>query len=103
MGVGKPIQIVAVLLALVAGLVGGFPFSAVLIAVFGVVGGYFIAEEDGLRFLVAALALAMVHGALGPIPGIGEYITAALGGLSRLYNAAAVTVILVRLCNALKP
>jgi len=103
MGIGKTIQIVGVLLALVAGLVGGFAYSAVLIAVLGVVGGYFIAEEDSLRFLVAAVALAMVHGALGPIPGIGEYVTAALGGLSSLYNAAAVTVILVRLFEKLKP
>ena len=103
MGIGKIIQIVGVLVALVAGLIGGFPQSALVIAVLGAVGGWFIADDDRMRFLVAALALAMVHGALGPIPAIGEYITGALGGLSSLYNAAAVTVIVMALVEKLKP
>lgn len=103
MGVGKTIQLVGVLVALVAGLIGGFAYSGFLIALLGVVGGYFIADEDRVGFLVAALALAMVHGALGPIPAVGEYITGALGGLSSLYNAAAVTVIVLRLVDKLKP
>lgn len=103
MGIGKIIQIVGVLVALVAGVIGGFPSSALAIAVLGAVGGYFIVDDDRLRFLVAALALAMVHGALGPIPVIGEYITLALGGLSGLYNAAAVTVIVKALVEKLMP
>jgi len=103
MGAGKTIQLVGVLVALVAGLIGGFAYSGLLIAVLGVAGGYFIADEDRVGFLVAALALAMVHGALGPIPAVGEYITGALGGLSSLYNAAAVTVIVLRLVDKLKP
>jgi hypothetical protein len=56
-----------------------------------------------MRFLIAALALAAVHGALGPIPAIGEYITAALGGLSSLFNAAAATVIVLGTVDRLKP
>lgn len=103
MGVGKIIQTVGVVVAVVAGLIGGFPQSALVIAVLGAVGGYFISEENRLPFMVATLALAMVHGALGPIPAIGEYITGALGGLSSLYNAAAVTVIVKRLVEVLKP
>ena len=87
----------------IAGLIGGFPQSALVIALLGVAGGYFIAEDDHVGFLVAALALAMVHGALGGIPAVGEYITGALGGLSALYNAAAVTVIVMRLVNKLTP
>lgn len=103
MGIGKIIQIVGVLVGLVAGLMGGFPSSALAIALLGAVGGYFIADDDRLRFLVAVLALAMVHGALGPIPAVGEYITAALGGLSSLYNAAAITVIVKALVEKLMP
>jgi len=34
---------------------------------------------------------------------VGEYITGALGGLSSLYNAACVTVIVVTLVEKLKP
>ena len=54
-------------------------------------------------FLVAALALAMVHGGLGPVPVIGSYITSALGGVSGLFNAAAVTVIVVGTAKRLMP
>ena len=103
MGVGKIIQTVGVVVAVVAGLIGGFPQSALVIALLGAVGGYFISEENRLPFMVATLALAMVHGALGPIPVVGDYITGALGGLSSLYNAAAVTVIVKRLVEVLKP
>jgi len=103
MGIGKIIQIVAVLVALVAGVMGGFPQSALAIAVLGAVAGWFIAAEDRVRVLVTAIALGMVHGALGPIPAVGEYITGALGGLSDLYNAGAVTVIVVTLVEKLKP
>jgi hypothetical protein len=87
----------------VTGLIGGFPQSALIVALLGVVGGYFIPEDRRVGFLVATLALAMVHGALTPIPVLGEYLTGALGGLSSLYNAAAVTVIVVRLVEGLKP
>ena len=103
MGIGKIIQLVGVVVAIVAGLMGGFEYSGAVIAILGVVGGWFIGSDDRMRFLVAAVALAMVSGALGPIPAIGEPISNALGGLSALYNAAAVTVILVALVEKLKP
>ena len=103
MGIGNIIKIVGVLVALVAGVMGGFPQSALLIALLGAVGGWFIDEDRALRFLITALALAMVHGALGPIPAVGHYITGALGGVSSLFNAAAVTVIVVGTVKALMP
>ena len=82
---------------------GGFTYRALLIALLGVVGGYFIEEDHVTRFLLATLTLALVHGALGPIPEIGQYITGALGGLSSLFNAAAVTVIVVGTVRRLMP
>lgn len=103
MGVGQIIKIVGVLVALVAGVMGGFEYSALLVALLGVVGGYFIEDEHASRFLIATLALAMVHGALGPIPAIGEYITGGLGGVSSLFNAGAVTVIVVGTVKRLMP
>lgn len=103
MGVGKIIKIIGVLVAIVAGVMGGFSQSALLVALLGAVGGYFIEEEHASRFLIATLALAMVHGALGPIPAIGEYITGALGGVSSLFNAGAVTVIVVGTAKRLMP
>lgn len=103
MGVGKIIKIIGVLVAIVAGVMGGFSQSALLVALLGAVGGYFIEDEHASRFLIATLALAMVHGALGPIPAIGQYITGALGGLSSLFNAGAVTVIVVGTAKRLMP
>jgi len=105
MGVGKIIQIVAVLAAVVAGLWSGFPEAAMVIAVLGAVGGWFIAEEDRQRVLVATIALSMasISGALGAIPAVGGYISSVMASLGSLYAAAAVTVILVALYEKLKP
>lgn len=105
MGPGKIIQIVTVVVALVAGLMGGFPQSPLVIAVLGAVSGYFIADDDRMRFLIAALAIAAFSGALGAIPAVGQYISAALGagGLASAYAAAAVTVLVLGLIDKLKP
>ncbi len=103
MGVGKIIQIVAVLAAVVAGLWSGFPEAAMVVAVLGAVGGWFIAVEDRQRVLVAAIALSIVSGGLDAIPGVGSYITSVMGSLGSLYAAGSVTVILVALYEKLKP
>ena len=103
MGVDKIVQLVGVIVAVVAGVMGGFAYSALIIALLGIAGGWFIAAEDRSRFLIAALALIAVHGALGPIPAVGEWITAALGGLSSLFNAGAATVIVIGVVEKLKP
>lgn len=103
MGVGKIIQLVGVLAAIVAGLIGGFAYSAVIVALLGVAGGWFITAEDRSRFLIATVALIAVQGALGVIPEVGTYIDGAMGGLAALFSAAALTVILVTTVEKLKP
>ncbi len=103
MGVGKIIQIIAVLAAIVAGLWSGFPEAGIVIAVLGAVAGWFIAEEDRQRVLVAAIALSIVSGGLDAIPAVGEYITGVMESLGSLYAAGAITVILVTLYEKLKP
>ena len=103
MGVGKIIQIIAVLAAVVAGLWSGFPESAMVIAVLGAVAGWFIEGDDRQRILVTAVALSIVSGGLGAIPAIGGYISSVMGSLASLYAAGAITVILVTLYEKLKP
>ena len=103
MGVGKIIQIISVLVAVVAGLWSGFPEAAMAIAVLGAVSGWFIAEEDRQRVLIAAIALSVVSGALGAIPVLGEYISNVMASLGSLYAAGSITVILVALFEKLKP
>jgi hypothetical protein len=106
MGVDKIIKLVGVLVALVAGVIGGFAYSAVLIAVLGLAGGWFIEKDDRMRFLVATIALIEVQGFLAEMAELGQvggYVTAALGGLAALFTAAAVMVILVGTVEAVKP
>ncbi len=103
MGVDKIIKLVGVLVAVVAGLIGGFAYSALLIALLGLTAGWFIEKDDRRRFLVATVALIAVQGTLGGIPEVGHYITGALGGLAALFSAAAVTVIVVGTVEAVKP
>ncbi|NQV86400.1 MAG: hypothetical protein HQ492_04920 [Woeseiaceae bacterium] len=103
MGVGKIIQIVAVLAAIVAGLWSGFPEAAMVIGILGAVAGWFIAAEDRQRVLVAAIALSIVSGGLNAVPAIGGYISSVMGSLGSLYAAGSITVILVALYEKLKP
>ena len=102
MDLAKIIRLVAVLFAVVAALVA-IPQSAVIIAILGLVAGYFVEEERRLPFLVATLTLALVHGALGAIPFVGGYLTDILGSLSSLFNAVACTVIVVTTIDRVKP
>lgn len=103
MGVDKIVKLIGVIVAVVTGVVGGFPYSNFIIVLLGIAGGWFIADDDRMRFLVAALALIAVQGALQPIPAIGSYLTSALGGLSSLFNAAAATVIVLGTVDRIKP
>ncbi len=103
MDVSKIIRLVAVLVAIVAAFVA-IPEEAAIIAVLGLVAGYFNEEERATAFLVMTLALALVHDvALDPVWVIGGYLSDILGSLSALANAAACTVIGVGLYNRLKP
>ena len=102
MGVDKIIKLVGVLVAIVAAFVA-IPYSALLVALLGIAGAWFIAEEDRSRFLIAAVALSVAHAGLNGIPMVGPMITTALGGLNGLFMAAAATVIVLGTVDRLKP
>ena len=102
MDVSKIVRIVAVLFAAVAGLVA-IPSEAVIIAVLGLIGGYFVEDDRRVPYMVMALTLSLVHGALRPIPGVGIYLTDILASISSLINAGACTVIVVQIVDRLKP
>jgi hypothetical protein len=103
MDVGKIIKIIAVLAAVVAGLWSGFPEAAMVIAILGAVSGWFIAEEDRQRVLIAAIALSVVSGGLNAVPAVGHYISSVMDSLGNLYAAGAITIILVAIYEKLKP
>ncbi len=94
MSIGKIIQMVGLLVAIVAALVT-IPQAALLIALLGIVGGYFVGADDRILFLVATVALVTIAGALAGIPAVGAYLTGMLTNLGALFSAAAVTVIVV--------
>jgi hypothetical protein len=102
MGVDKIVKLVGVLVAIVAAFVS-IPYSAAIVALLGIAGAWFIAEDDRSRFLIAAVALSVAHGGLGGIPAVGGYISTALGGLNGLFLAAAATVIVLGTVDRLKP
>ncbi|MGI9205746.1 MAG: hypothetical protein ACR2Q3_17145 [Woeseiaceae bacterium] len=101
MDVSRIVRLVAVLFAVVAGLVT-IPAAEMIIAILGLIGGYFIVEERRTSFMVMTLTLALVHGALTPIPTIGIYLTDVLAHVSALLNAAACTVIVMSIIDRLK-
>ncbi|MEM7431580.1 MAG: hypothetical protein AAF351_06535 [Pseudomonadota bacterium] len=102
MGVDKIVKLVGVIVAIVAAFVS-FDYSGAVVAILGIAGGWFIAKEERSRFLIAAVALGVAHGGLNAIPGVGEHITTALGGLSGLFMAGAATVVVLGVVDALKP
>jgi hypothetical protein len=102
MDLAKIVRLVAVLFAVVAGLVA-IPQSAVIIAVLGLVVGWFVEEDRRLNYMVFALTLALVHGSLSAIPAVGGYLTDMLASLSALANAGAVTVIVMTTIDRIKP
>lgn len=102
MDTSKIVRLAAIAFAVVAGGVT-IPESAMIIAILGLIGGYFVQEDQRLPTMVATLTLALVHGALGPIPGIGIYLTDILASLSALFNAASCSIIVLALIDRLKP
>lgn len=102
MDVAKIVRLVAVLFAVVAALVA-IPYEAAIIAILGLVVGYFVEEDSRLPFMVLALTLSLVHGALGPIPSVGIYLTDILASISSLINAGACAVIVMQIIDRIKP
>jgi hypothetical protein len=102
MDTAKIVRLVAIIVAVVAGVVN-IPQSALIIAVLGLVAGYFVEEDRALQFLVVVLALNVVSGGLNPIPVVGPVLTGIFASISTLFNAAALTVITVGIINRVKP
>jgi hypothetical protein len=103
MDASKIIRLVAVLVAVLAAFITIPGNEAAVIAVLGLVGGYFVEEDRATAFLVMTLALGAVNGALGDVWYIGSHLSNVLGSLSSLLNAAACTVITLGIYNRVKP
>lgn len=96
----SPIKIVRIL-ALAVAVVAAFvviPWVALIMVILGLAIGFMgVTEDRRLIYLVVAVALSSVTGALGPIPAVGGYLTAILENTSTIINAGAVAVILMHI------
>jgi hypothetical protein len=93
MGVVKILRIITLLIAIVAAFVS-LPYVALALVILGFAAGIMGVEEDRRQmYLLMAVALSMVSGAMEPVPMLGGYITSILGNISMAVNAGAVAVI----------
>ena len=109
MNIGRIAFLVGLALAVIVGAGTVMPYavlavivSPAAVAVLGAVSGY-LDDSDEVSVLVTALALSVVHGALGEIPTVGGHITNILGSVSALINAAALAVIVRGLIGRVMP
>ena len=96
----SPLKVVR-LLTLAIAVIGAFvaiPEAALVMILIGVALGFLSdqADKDNRTFfLIFAITLASVSGAIDGLPVIGGYVTAILDNLSDIVSAAAVAVILM--------
>lgn len=96
----SPLKVVR-LLTLAIAVIGAFvtiPEALLVMILIGVALGFLSdqADKDNRTFfLIFAIALASVSGAIDGLPVIGGYVTAILDNLSDIVSAAAVAVILM--------
>ncbi len=97
MNATKIVRLVAIVVALAAGIFA-IPEEALVLVIVGLVLGVMtVPGENRMMYLITAATLSIVSGSLGPIPAIGSYLTDILGATSALLNAGAVAVIVMHI------
>lgn len=104
--IGAWFFLVGIVLALIVGLVAGNRINSVVLgvlALLGIVLGFFVAEKDVRTFLLASVSLVVVSyagisglvlsAALSGIQ-IGEYVSSVLGALLVLFVPATIIVVI---------
>jgi len=98
--------VIAILVGISAGLIGGFKITPAIIGILsllGVIAGFFVAEKDSQTFLIASVALVLVSytGISGLIMGsalsgfeIGQMISSILQTLLAMFVPATIMVAL---------
>jgi len=96
MNPAKIVRIVGVVLAIAIALVPAIPEGALLLAVAGLIVGYYVATDNRKNLFLMVIVLASgAAGAANAIPVIGSYIGDILSSLEALLAAACVTVIVM--------
>ena len=93
MSPGKIVRIVNVVAVLAVALIPGIPMGGLILAIAGLVLGYYVASDNRVSLILIAVFLgAGGDGALGSIPAIGGYLTSILSSAGAALAAAAVTI-----------
>ena len=96
MNPAKIVRIVGVVLAIAVALVPAIPEGALILALVGLVMGYYVAADNrSTLFLVVIVLASGAAGAADAIPVIGAYISDVLNSIEALLAAACVTVIVM--------
>jgi hypothetical protein len=91
----KIVRLVALIVAIVAAFIS-VPYAALILVLLGLINGFIgVPEERRQIYMVTAITLSIVAGSLGPVPAIGDYLTAILTNISTVLNAGAVAVIVM--------
>lgn len=82
------------LLAAVALSFASMEQGGMILAILGLVSGWFVDREHRLGLIVAAIFMAAAYGAWGAIPGVGEYLDKIFANYSAVLSAAALMAIM---------
>jgi len=100
MSLAKIIWAVSALAAVIFAFVNGFELEGAILAILGLLSGWFLDHDHRRGVIIAAIFLMMGGaGSLSGIPGIGGYLTAILGSLGAVFGAASVMAIVRTLCE----
>ena len=93
MSPGKIVRIVNVVAVLAVALIPGVPMGALILAIAGLVLGYYVASDNRISLVLLAVFLsAGGANALDSIPAIGDYLTSILSSAGGALAAASVTI-----------
>ena len=94
LNIDKTIGLLALLIAVVAGIGVTIPYSVLLLLVLGGVHGYHASSESHVRVIVTALAITAFASALAVVPEAGGYLEAVAVNLGKFAQGAALLIIL---------
>jgi len=91
----KIVRLVALIVAIAAAFVS-VPYAMLILVLLGLINGFIgVPEERRQMYMVTAITLSVAHDALGPIPAVGDYLSAIFSNISAMLNAGAIAVIIM--------
>lgn len=93
MSIARIIWCLSAAAAVVLAFVSGFEYTGALLAILGLVSGWFVDKEHRMGLLVAAIFMMGGASAWGAIPAAGEHLNAIFGNYGAVLSAGALMAI----------